>query len=85
MIACGLGVPARRADLHALLDRYRAAGVRNFGVQVDLPERPNSSFHNMLRAGFDVAYRRPNFLPGETVTRRRPPIATATASAPAPA
>lgn len=28
----------------------------------DLPERPNPSFHNMLRAGFAVAYHRPNFL-----------------------
>jgi hypothetical protein len=28
----------------------------------DSPERPNSSFHNMMRAGFVVAYHRPNFL-----------------------
>jgi hypothetical protein len=30
----------------------------------DLPERPNSSFRNMVRAGFQIAYKRPNFMPG---------------------
>jgi GNAT superfamily N-acetyltransferase len=28
----------------------------------DLPERPNPSFHNMLRTGFQLAYQRPNYL-----------------------
>jgi hypothetical protein len=31
----------------------------------DLPERPNPSFHNMMRAGFVVAYDRPNFMPNQ--------------------
>jgi hypothetical protein len=29
----------------------------------DMPERPNPSFHNMLHAGFTLAYQRPNYLP----------------------
>jgi len=29
----------------------------------DLPDRPNPSYHNMLRAGFSLAYQRPNYLP----------------------
>ncbi len=28
----------------------------------DLPARPNPSFHNMLRAGFTLAYQRPNYV-----------------------
>ena len=28
----------------------------------DLPLRPNPSFHNMLRTGFQLAYQRPNYL-----------------------
>ena len=28
----------------------------------DLPQQPNSSFHNMLRTGFQLAYQRPNYL-----------------------
>ena len=29
----------------------------------DLPERPNPSYHNMVRMGFQLAYQRPNYLP----------------------
>jgi hypothetical protein len=29
----------------------------------DLPQRPNSSYHNMLRNGFKLAYQRPNYMP----------------------
>jgi hypothetical protein len=28
----------------------------------DLPEKPNPSFHNMIRTGFKVAYHRPNYM-----------------------
>ena len=28
----------------------------------DTPERPNSSFHNMVRSGFLLAYQRPNYM-----------------------
>ena len=27
----------------------------------DLPEKPNPSFHNMMRTGFQLAYMRENF------------------------
>jgi hypothetical protein len=42
-----------------------AAGCRTFVVEtaVDLPAKPNPSFHNVVRAGFTVAYERPNWLP----------------------
>lgn len=29
----------------------------------DRPDKPNPSFHNMMRTGFKVAYERPNFMP----------------------
>ena len=29
----------------------------------DLPDRPNPSYHNMLRTGFALAYHRPNYMP----------------------
>ena len=28
----------------------------------DLPDHPNPSYHNMLRAGFKLAYMRPNYV-----------------------
>jgi hypothetical protein len=28
----------------------------------DSPERPNPSYHNMLRTGFQLAYQRPNYI-----------------------
>ncbi len=36
----------------------------------DRPEKPNPSFHNMLRAGFVVAYERPNFMMPEEILAR---------------
>ena len=40
------------------------AGCKWFVTETgeDLPERPNPSFRNMMRAGFQVAYHRPNFM-----------------------
>jgi len=32
----------------------------------DLPQQPNPSYHNMLRAGFQLAYQRPNYLSQST-------------------
>jgi hypothetical protein len=29
----------------------------------DLPEKPNPSFRNMMRAGFKLAYQRRNYMP----------------------
>ena len=29
----------------------------------DVPDKPNPSFHNMIRSGFKVAYQRPNYMP----------------------
>jgi hypothetical protein len=29
----------------------------------ETPQRPNASFRNMIRAGFEVAYHRPNYMP----------------------
>ena len=134
IVGAGIVAPARREDLQPLVDRYRSAGLRSFGVQLspaaqpaalagwladagllyrdrwtkvyrpadpvtppptdlriahihpdraelfaavmttgcrwfvtetgeDLPDRPNPSFRNMMRAGFHVAYHRPNFMP----------------------
>ena len=42
-----------------------ALGYRWFVTETgeDLPTKPNPSFHNMLRAGFRLAYQRPNYLP----------------------
>lgn len=41
-----------------------ALGVRGFSVETaeDRPERPVASFRNCLRAGFELAYARPNYL-----------------------
>jgi GNAT superfamily N-acetyltransferase len=48
----------------------RAAGCRLAITETgeDTPEEPNPSYRNMLRAGFEVAYLRPNFVrrPAET-------------------
>jgi GNAT superfamily N-acetyltransferase len=65
-------VPAarRRGAQTALMARRlidgAAEGCRWFVTETgeDLPERPNSSFRNMVRAGFQIAYKRPNFMPG---------------------
>ncbi len=41
------------------------AGCKWFVTETgrDTPERPNPSYHNMLRTGFKLAYDRPNFMP----------------------
>jgi hypothetical protein len=41
-----------------------ALGCRWFASETgqDLPDKPNPSFHNMLRTGFRVAYYRPNYM-----------------------
>ena len=60
----------RRGAQTALMARRlmdgAAEGCRWFVTETgeELPERPNSSFRNMVRAGFRVAYQRPNFMPG---------------------
>ncbi len=47
-----------------LLDGARA-GCQWFVTETgqDLPDRPNPSYHNMMRMGFQLAYHRPNYLP----------------------
>jgi hypothetical protein len=59
----------RRGAQSALMARRLADGAR-LGCQwfvtetgEDLPERPNPSYHNMMRMGFQLAYQRPNYLP----------------------
>jgi hypothetical protein len=69
-IAGTLPAARRRGAQSALMARRlvdgTAEGCRWFVTETgeDLPERPNSSFRNMVRAGFQVAYERPNFMPG---------------------
>jgi hypothetical protein len=68
-IAATLPAARKRGAQSALLARRlelgMAAGCRTFVVEtaVDLPVKPNPSFHNVVRAGFTVAYERPNWLP----------------------
>jgi len=58
----------RRGAQGALMQRRlndgRALGCRSFVTETaqDTPERPNPSFHNMLRLGFQLVYNRPNYL-----------------------
>lgn len=59
----------RRGGQGALMSR-RINDGRNLGCKwfitetgQDTPERPNPSFHNMMRTGFHVAYLRPNYMP----------------------
>ena len=44
-----------------------AMGCRHIVTETseELPTRPNPSFRNMMRAGFDVVYHRPNYLRAE--------------------
>jgi hypothetical protein len=68
-IAATLPAARRRGAQSALLARRlelgAAAGCRTFTVETapDTPEKPNPSFHNVVRAGFAVAYERPNYVP----------------------
>lgn len=68
----GIGATAseyrRRGGQGALIARRirdgTALGCRMFVAETgqDLPEKPNPSFHNMIRTGFIVAYQRPNYM-----------------------
>jgi len=68
-IASTLPAARRRGAQSALmakrLEDGQALGCRWFVTETgeDLPDRPNPSFHNMMRAGFTVAYHRANFMP----------------------
>ena len=67
-IAGTLATARRRGAQSALMARRISDGIslgcRWFVTETgeDLPTKPNPSFHNMLRAGFKVAYQRPNYL-----------------------
>jgi hypothetical protein len=67
-IAGTLPTARRRGAQAALMQRRlndgRLMGCRWFVTETgqDTLERPNPSFHNMLRLGFEVAYHRPNYL-----------------------
>ena len=70
-IAGTLPAERRRGAQGALMARRLLDGItqgcRWFVTETgqDLPERPNPSFHNMLRMGFTVAYQRPNVMPSQ--------------------
>jgi hypothetical protein len=67
-IAGTLPTARRRGAQGALMARRlsdgRALGCRWFVTETgeDRPDRPNPSFHNMMRLGFELAYQRPNYL-----------------------
>lgn len=67
-IAGTLPSARRRGAQGALMARRlndgRALGSRWFVTETgeDRPDRPNPSFHNMMRLGFELAYQRPNYL-----------------------
>ena len=71
-MASTLPAARRRGAQSALvakrLEDGSALGCRWFVTETaeDLPARPNPSFRNMMRAGFTIAYHRPNFLPAYT-------------------
>jgi hypothetical protein len=50
--------------VHRLREGARL-GCRTFVTETgeDRPDRPNPSFHNMRRTGFEVGYQRPNYMP----------------------
>jgi hypothetical protein len=68
-VAATLPAQRRRGGQGALMARRLRDGLdlgcRWFVTETgkDRPDRPNPSFHNMVRAGFRVAYDRPNFMP----------------------
>jgi hypothetical protein len=65
----------RRGAQSALMARRlidgAALGCKWFVTETgeETPQRPNASFRNMMRAGFQIAYQRPNFLPSPPVAR----------------
>jgi hypothetical protein len=68
-VATTLPAARRRGAQSALMARRiedgRALGCRWFVTETgeETAARPNPSFHNMLRAGFTLAYQRDNFMP----------------------
>ncbi|MFI5371919.1 MAG: GNAT family N-acetyltransferase [Candidatus Eisenbacteria bacterium] len=58
------GRGAQRALIAARIDAARAAGCRLLAVETgpDHPERPNPSYRNMARMGFQIAYPRPSWV-----------------------
>jgi hypothetical protein len=56
---------AQGALMAARLCDGASLGCRWFVTETgqERPDRPNPSFHNMLRAGFEMAYQRPNYMP----------------------
>lgn len=71
-VAATLPAYRRRGAQGALMARRlqdgAALGCRWFATETgqDRPDKPNPSFHNMQRAGFVVAYQRPNYMPPPT-------------------
>jgi len=67
-VAATLPAMRRRGAQGALMARRirdgAALGCRWFVTETgqDRPDKPNPSFHNMMRTGFAVAYHRPNFM-----------------------
>jgi hypothetical protein len=68
-IAATLPSARRRGGQSALMARRLrdgiASGCTRFVTETgeDLPEKPNPSFRNMMRAGFKLAYQRRNYMP----------------------
>lgn len=65
---------ARRRGAQSALIAQRLLDGRELGCRwfvtettEDLHNRPNPSFHNMMRAGFSVAYQRANYLPSASI------------------
>lgn len=58
------GGGAQKVLLAARIETARAAGCRRLVVETaePAPDRPVPSFHNVLRMGFEIAYRRENYL-----------------------
>jgi len=70
-LGVGAVLPAfrRRGGQGALMSQRindgRELGCKWFITETgeDTPEKPNPSFHNMMRTGFKIAYQRPNYMP----------------------
>src|SRR5690349_14369393 len=41
IVGCGIREPARAAELHEMLGRFRERGLRNFGVQLSPAAQPS--------------------------------------------
>ena len=63
-LASHRGRGAQGALIARRIDDARALGCHTITLETmpDLPEKPNPSYHNMERAGFQVAYRRPTWV-----------------------